>query len=95
MPLPWQLADVSKLEPAIAAAKRAGASKNLVAAAEVRLQEANPMYPRLQPYVSRLQPYVSQAATLCIPGKLVLSLVKRDASKSWWDEPEHQPYLYH
>ena len=68
MPLPWQLADVSKLEPAIAAAKRAGASKNLVAAAEVRLQEANPMYPRLQPYVSRLQPYVSQAATLCIPG---------------------------
>ena len=61
MPFLWQLADVSKLEPAIAAAKRAGASKNLVAAAEVSLQEANPMYPRLQPYVS-------QAATLCIAG---------------------------
>lgn len=40
MPLPFQAADVSRLEPALAAAKRAGVSPSLVASAEKRLQEA-------------------------------------------------------
>ena len=40
MPLPFMTADVSRLEPAIAVAKRAGVSKTLVANAEKRLQEA-------------------------------------------------------
>ena len=40
MPLPFQSADVSRLEPALAAAKRAGVSASLVASAEKRLQEA-------------------------------------------------------
>ena len=40
MPLPFQAADVSRLEPAVAAARRAGVSASLVASAEKKLQEA-------------------------------------------------------
>ena len=40
MPLPFQVGDVARLEPAIAAARQAGVAKALIASAELRLEEA-------------------------------------------------------
>ena len=42
MPLPFQVGDVARLEPAIAAARQAGVAKALIASAERRLKEASP-----------------------------------------------------